>query len=242
MNSSPPKRATVSSGRSVRWMRAATSRSTSSPARVPEAVVDPLEAVHVEEVDGGGLAAPAPLDRVAQAVGEERAVGQAGERVVQREPLELGLHALAVRHVEEDAVEERSTPCRRRRAPRSSRRGSRSQLPSARLIRYSCTSASPELAQSASLEITRSASSGCSSRSQSPPSSIQCSWREAEHPLDRRADVEALAVDAGLVDVGDGRHPLGEGPVSGLDLAAGSPSDPCDIPILIGSKPRLPIA
>jgi hypothetical protein len=74
---------------------------------VAEAVVDPLEAVHVEEVDGGGLGPPPALDRVAQTVAEEGAVRQPGERVVQREALELGLHALAVGHVEEDAEEER---------------------------------------------------------------------------------------------------------------------------------------
>jgi hypothetical protein len=40
-----------------------------------QTVVDPLEAVHVEEVHGGGLPAPAPLDRVQQTVVEERSVG-----------------------------------------------------------------------------------------------------------------------------------------------------------------------
>jgi hypothetical protein len=48
-------------------------------------------------------------------------------------------------------------------------------LPSARLMRYSCTSASPEAAHAASFVITRSASSGWSRRSHRPPSSIQCS-------------------------------------------------------------------
>ena len=74
---------------------------------VAEAVVDPLEAVDVEEVDGGGVTAAAAIDRVCEPVTEEGAVGQSGERVVEREALELGLHALAVRHVEEDPEEER---------------------------------------------------------------------------------------------------------------------------------------
>ncbi len=61
-----------------------------------KAVVDALEAVHVEEVDGRGVVAAAAIDRVRQPVTEEGAVGQPGERVVERQPLELGLHALAV--------------------------------------------------------------------------------------------------------------------------------------------------
>ncbi len=74
---------------------------------VAEAVVDALEAVDVEEVDGRGVAAAAAIDRVREPVTEEGAVGQPGERVVERQALELGLHALAVGHVEEDAEEER---------------------------------------------------------------------------------------------------------------------------------------
>ena len=74
---------------------------------VAERVVDALEAVEVEEVDGGGRIAVAPGEHVAQAVAEQRPVGQAGERVVQGQALELDLHALAIGDVEEDAVEER---------------------------------------------------------------------------------------------------------------------------------------
>ncbi len=74
---------------------------------VTEAVVDALEAIEVDEVDGGDGRAVAARERLAQAVAEQRAVREAGERVVQREPLELGLHPLAVADVEKDAVEER---------------------------------------------------------------------------------------------------------------------------------------
>ena len=74
---------------------------------VAEAVVDALEAIDVEEVDGSGVVAAAAIDRVLQPVAEEGAVGQPGERVVERQALQLGLHALAVGHVEEDPEEKR---------------------------------------------------------------------------------------------------------------------------------------
>ena len=59
------------------------------PSSVAEAVVDALEAVEVDEVDGGDARLGAPPERVAQAVGEECAVGKSGQRVVESEPLEL---------------------------------------------------------------------------------------------------------------------------------------------------------
>ena len=126
---------------------------------VAEAVVDALEAVDVEEVDGRGVAPAAAIDRVPEAVTEEGAVGQSGERVVERQALELGLHALAVGHVQEDAKEQRRLPVRVAADTVISSR-IQTKRPSARLIRYSWTSASPDSAQSSSFEITRSASSG----------------------------------------------------------------------------------
>ena len=72
-----------------------------------EAVVDPLEAIDVEEVDGRGVVAAAAIDRVREPVGEESTIRKASERVVECQALELGLHALAVGHVEEDSEEER---------------------------------------------------------------------------------------------------------------------------------------
>ena len=97
-NSSPPSRARVSPARSSRSSRRATSIRTWSPAAWPERVVDQLEAVEVE-VDDREAADPAPGRGHPHAVGEQRPVGKAGERVVERlagEPL-LGL--LAIGHV-----------------------------------------------------------------------------------------------------------------------------------------------
>ena len=51
---------------------------------VPEAVVDQLEAVEVEEQHGEQVApaAAGPVERALQPLHEEGAVGQAGERIV----------------------------------------------------------------------------------------------------------------------------------------------------------------
>ena len=175
VNSSPPKRATVSSGPQHPLDARGHLAEHLVAGDVAEAVVDPLEPVHVQEVHGDRLRARAVRDRLVEPVTEERPVGQPGERVVQREPLELGLHALAVRDVHEGAEEERLVLAVV--GPATTVISSRIQMtrPSARLIRYSWTSASPELAHSASALITRSASSGWSSRSHRPPSEIQSS-------------------------------------------------------------------
>src|SRR5216684_1308861 len=73
-------------------------------ARVPEAVVDDLEAIHVEEEDGEAVLVPALLQRepVGEAIHEERAVGQAGERVVERVVQQLGLRDARLGHVGAD--------------------------------------------------------------------------------------------------------------------------------------------
>ena len=65
--------------------------------RVPEVVVDALEAVEIDEQDGDSLARLArALDGMAEPVGEEDAIGEAGERVAQRQLLEpLGGRAAA---------------------------------------------------------------------------------------------------------------------------------------------------
>jgi hypothetical protein len=64
---------------------------------VPEAVIDVLEVVHVQEQDRHGQAvAPAADERMFDAVAEERPVGQAGERVVEGLVLELRLEGLAL--------------------------------------------------------------------------------------------------------------------------------------------------
>ena len=110
---------------------AATARRSSSPAACPSAVVDGLEAVEVDEEHAQlGLAAGRHVERVLQAVEEERAVGQPGERVVegllhgldgarvgQREARVLGE---GVEHAELGVVE-----AARARSPRARRRGRR---------------------------------------------------------------------------------------------------------------------
>ncbi len=65
--------------------------------RMAIGVIDALEVVEVHEQDRDATpVAPADGDRVLEAVPEQRAVGQQRQRVVQREALELLLHALAV--------------------------------------------------------------------------------------------------------------------------------------------------
>ena len=76
---------------------------------VPEAVVDRLEVVEVEEHDGDALVlAPRAGDRVPDALGEERPVGEPGDRVVEGLMRELFLERLAladVAAVEDDAAD-----------------------------------------------------------------------------------------------------------------------------------------
>ena len=68
-----------------------------------ECVVDPLEAVQVEH-HNAQLAAVAPsrVNRLTEAVEEERAVGQLGQRVMQRAMLERGFETVALREVTYD--------------------------------------------------------------------------------------------------------------------------------------------
>ena len=94
VNSSPPSRATVSPGRSALPIRAATACSSSSPAWWPSESLTSLKRSRsrkstAERPRGPGAAGAA--QRPAEAVEEERAVGEPGERVVERvvaEPLE----------------------------------------------------------------------------------------------------------------------------------------------------------
>ena len=66
-------------------------------AGVTEGVVDGLEVVEVDQVDGDGPAAPLePFDRGGQPVGQERPVGQPGQPVAQRQLLELLLGGVAL--------------------------------------------------------------------------------------------------------------------------------------------------
>ena len=71
--------------------------------RVAERVVDGLELVEVDEQDRDPLLG-APDERVAEAVDEEDAVGQPGERIVERLVPELVLEVFPVADVDEDAL------------------------------------------------------------------------------------------------------------------------------------------
>ena len=84
-SSSPPKRATVSSARSVEATASRGEPQHLVAARVPEAVVDGLEAVEVEEEHGQRrVLALLAADRVVEPVEEQHAVRQPGQRVVER--------------------------------------------------------------------------------------------------------------------------------------------------------------
>ena len=106
-NSSPPHRLIVSPVR-TQVDEARRDLLEDEVARdMSEGVVDPLEPVEVE-VQHGEWSAPAGrlLQRVVQAVGEQRPVGEIGERVVERLVRELVLELLAlgdVARVEDDA-------------------------------------------------------------------------------------------------------------------------------------------
>ena len=96
MNSSPPRRATVSSSRRAAVRRADDRGQQHVADRVAERIVDVLEAVEIEK-QHRELAAAAMRagDRLSDAVREERAIGQSGQRVV-------------VRHVDDALVGESS--------------------------------------------------------------------------------------------------------------------------------------
>ena len=84
-NSSPPRRATVSESRSARFNRRATSCEQQVAHVVAERVVDLLEVVEIHDHHDRVLAvAAASADGLIDAVAEQLAVRQAGERVVQR--------------------------------------------------------------------------------------------------------------------------------------------------------------
>ena len=81
-NSSPPKRAIVSPGRTARQALGGGDQQLVAGA-VAERVVDDLEVVDVgEQHREAGVGLAAALERVGQRAVEERAVGQAGQRIV----------------------------------------------------------------------------------------------------------------------------------------------------------------
>ena len=99
-NSSPPSRAATSPARSSATIRCCELGEHRVARGVPEPVVHRLEPVEVEveQVPGPDVAA-APGQDLAHPLGEQRPVRQAGERIVQRPVVELGLQPLAVADV-----------------------------------------------------------------------------------------------------------------------------------------------
>ena len=135
-NSSPPKRATVSPGRRQRWSRSPTRDEERVADGVAEALVDHLEPVEVEQDQGDRVvvALAGPGERVGDAVGQEVAVRQAGDRVVEGAALG-GLEEMGV--VEGDRGElgepaQRGDLAARRTAARSSPTRGRSRRRPAR--------------------------------------------------------------------------------------------------------------
>ena len=102
-NSSPPKRATVSLGRSSAAQARADRAQQLVAGVVAERVVDDLEVVEVEE-EQREAAAPRRrrAERVAEAVEQQRAVREAGERVVQRVVADRAPRAQALDRAGED--------------------------------------------------------------------------------------------------------------------------------------------
>ena len=96
MNSSPPKRATVSPGRTRLPAAAATAHEHSSPAAWPRLSLTTLKRSRSRNSTASGIPsrgfwpAPAPAGR------GKGPVGQAGERVVERLGYELQLERLAL--------------------------------------------------------------------------------------------------------------------------------------------------
>ena len=102
-NSSPPKRESVSPGRTARRRRSADDTEQLVAHLVTEVVVDDLEAIDVTEEHGHPTAGAVGLQqRVVEVVEEEAPVGQAGQGVLERVAGQLLLEGLALRGVAED--------------------------------------------------------------------------------------------------------------------------------------------
>ena len=100
MNSSPPMRATVSPDAHERREAVAHLDEELVSGGVTERVVDHLEVVEIDEHERGGPGgAPRPVKGVAEAVEEERTVGEPGQRIVERLPGEPGRRLRPLRDV-----------------------------------------------------------------------------------------------------------------------------------------------
>ena len=97
-NSSPPRRATLSDGRSVCSSRCPTTLQQAVADLVAEVVVHGLEPVEVEvEHREVRLVTADARERGLESVEQQHAVGQPGERVVQRAVAEVRLLAPSAR-------------------------------------------------------------------------------------------------------------------------------------------------
>ncbi len=92
-NSSPPRRAAESCGRSVPTQPFGNLFEQHIAGSVSEAVVDFLEAVEVEVKHAATVIGPArpAAEREGQAIKKESAIGEAGEHIVHGIMLQLGL-------------------------------------------------------------------------------------------------------------------------------------------------------
>ena len=95
-NSSPPKRATTSEPRTALRSRSATDAQELVAAGMAQRIVDLLELVEVDEMDRERPAPAQARHRRVHLVAEQGAVGQAGERIVARQLVDLGLGHAAV--------------------------------------------------------------------------------------------------------------------------------------------------
>ena len=86
-------RAMVSVSRTSARRRSATILQQLVAGGMAQRVVDGLEVVEVEQVDGHDLAALDARQRLLEPLVEQHAVGQAGQRIVQRHVRDLGLRA-----------------------------------------------------------------------------------------------------------------------------------------------------
>ena len=89
----------MSAARSTDWSRAATSTSSRSPTVWPRLSLTVLNASRSRSSTGGRVVPSALAHRVVDPIGEQRSVGQVGERVVERLVTELGFEPVAMRDV-----------------------------------------------------------------------------------------------------------------------------------------------
>ncbi len=104
-NSSPLWRPTTSPSRTRARQALSDAAQDVVAGRVPERVVDALEVVKVHEQEGdASRLAPLPREGALEVIAQQDAVGEAGQRIVERVVDESRLQPLAVRRVDEQAL------------------------------------------------------------------------------------------------------------------------------------------